>query len=351
MAAGQTILTVKSKYAIFLTLRIEPDGVTRVRDTLEGLTGRVRTVGSRDPESRLSVIAGIGSDAWDRLFSGPRPRQLRPFKGYAGEVHTAPSTPGDVLLHIKAQTMDVCYEIGQILTTDFGDSVRTLEEIHGFRYFDLRDLTGFVDGTENPEGDAALEAITVSESEDPAFAGGSYITVQRYETDMAKWNALSVEQQEAVFGRTKSENIEMDEDEKPINSHIAVNQVEDAEGNQLQIVRDNMPYGSASGTGIKGTYYIAYSKNPDITDEMLEKMFIGDPPGNYDALLDFTTAVTGCEFFAPRADFLDDLPPAPARAKSESTAPAGPTSPVEPSSPVEPVETPSDGSLGIGSLR
>ncbi|MEZ5213228.1 Dyp-type peroxidase [Gordonia sp. (in: high G+C Gram-positive bacteria)] len=340
MAAGQTILTVKSKYAIFLTLGIEPGGEDRVRDTLEGLSGRVRSVGSRNPDARLTVVTGIGSDAWDRLFAGARPKLLRPFKGYVGEVHTAPATPGDILLHIKAQTMDVCYEVGQLLTADFGDSVRTIEEIHGFRYFDLRDLTGFVDGTENPEGQAAVDTIQVDPADDPAFAGGSYITVQRYETDMAKWNGLTVEQQENVFGRSKSENVEMDDDVKPVNAHIAVNQVNDAEGNQLQIVRDNMPYGDASGTGVKGTYYIAYSKTPDVTDTMLEKMFIGDPPGNYDALLDFTTAVTGCEFFAPCADFLDALPPAPA------TTPAPPAEPA-PAAPVRPA----DGSLGIGSLR
>lgn len=344
MATGQTIITRKTRYAIFLVLAVKDGGVDRVRDALEELPGRVRSVSSRNPDVALTVICGIGSNAWDRLFAGPRPALLRPFKTYVGPVHTAPSTPGDLLLHIKSDEMGMCYEIGRLLMADLGDAVETIDEVHGFRYFDLRDLTGFVDGTENPVGQEALDTILVGD-EDPAFAGGSYVTVQRYVTDFAAWNALEVSEQEKVFGRTKAENIEMDEDTQPKNSHVAVNQATDAAGNELQIVRDNMPYGQASGSGEKGTFYIAYCKTPEVADIMLEKMFIGDPVGNYDRLLDFTTAVTGNEFFAPSADFLDALPPAPAAA-----ADADPAETV----PAEVVTAPAargDGSLGIGSLR
>ncbi len=342
VATGQIILTRKTRYAIFLVLTVNDGGIDRVRDTLEGLSGRVRSVSSRNPDAALAVICGIGSNAWDRLFAGPRPKLLRPFRVYEGAVHTAPSTPGDILLHIKSDDMGLCYEIGRLLTADFGDAVSTEEEVHGFRYFDLRDLTGFVDGTENPTGAAALEAILVGD-EDPNFGGGSYITVQRYVTDFAVWDSTPVAEQEKVFGRSKAENIEMGEDVQPANSHVAVNQVTDADGNQLQIVRDNMPYGQASGTGEKGTFFIAYSRTPDVTDTMLEKMFIGEPVGNYDRLLDFTTAVTGNEYFAPCADWLDELPPAP---PADASAP-----PIaEPETIAAPPQR-RDGSLGIGSLR
>ncbi|GAC57838.1 hypothetical protein GOHSU_25_00730 [Gordonia hirsuta DSM 44140 = NBRC 16056] len=337
MATGQIILTRKLRYAIFLVLTINEGGEEQVRETLEGLSGRLRTVSSRNPDAALAAVAGIGSAAWDRLFAGPRPKLLRPFTELKGDVHTAPATPGDLLLHIKSDEMDMCYEVGQILTNDFGDAVSTVEEIHGFRYFDLRDLTGFVDGTENPTGDEALEAILV-DGEDPGFRGGSYVTIQRYVTDFDSWTSLSVGEQEDVFGRSKAENIEMDDDVKPSNAHIALNVIEDADGNELEIVRDNMPYGQISGSGDKGTFFIAYSKDPDITGQMLEKMFLGDPIGNYDRLLDFTTAVTGNEYFAPSVDFLDELPPAPTR-----PAPPAPATP--------PRTSPSDGSLGIGSLR
>ncbi|GAA4752129.1 Dyp-type peroxidase [Gordonia alkaliphila] len=322
MTTGQTILTRKTRYAIFLTLTIEPGGEETVREALAGLAGLTRSVGSRQPEAALTSIIGIGSDAWDRLFTGPRPAALHPFRQLEGETHTAPATAADLLLHLKSDQMDLCFEVGKMFSRQLGDAVRTADEVHGFRYFDLRDVIGFVDGTENPVGQDAIDAITVG-PEDRAFAGGSYVAVQRYVTDLAAWDALSVADQEDAIGRSKVENIEMDDEVKPSNSHIALNVIEDADGNEIEIVRDNMPYGQIGGDGPIGTYFIAYSSSPDSTERMLENMFLGDPPGNHDRLLDFTTAVTGAQFFAPSADFLDDLPPAPS----------------------------TGGSLGIGSLR
>nr|WP_040525279.1 Dyp-type peroxidase [Gordonia effusa] len=329
---GQTILTRKTKSAVFLVLCINDDGVETVRDVLGGFAGLVRSVSSRAPESALAGIVGIGSDAWDRLFTGPRPAALHPFIELVGETHTAPSTPGDILLHIKADQFDLCYEVATKVVEQLGDSVTVVDEVHGFRYFDLRDLIGFVDGTENPVGAAAVTAITVGD-EDADFAGGSHVTIQRYVTDTAAWNDLSTADQEAAIGRTKLENIEFDDEVKPTNSHIALNVIEDDDGNQLQIVRDNMPYGDASGE--RGTLFIAYSASPTVTERMLSNMFIGDPPGNHDRLLDFTTAVTGSQYFAPSVEFLDDLPAAPEEVVAQ------------PDSPTKP----SDGSLGIGSLH
>ncbi|GAA3949667.1 Dyp-type peroxidase [Gordonia caeni] len=336
MATGQTIITRKTRSAIFLTLCINPGGEEGVRDGLEKIGGLTTAVGSRAPEAALAAIVAIGSDAWDRLFTGPRPALLTPFTQLEGPVHTAPATPADILVHIKADDMGLCYELGRQLTEVFGDAVRTQEEVHGFRYFDLRDLTGFVDGTENPVGQDAIDAITVGD-EDPAFSGGSYVVTQRYVTDFSAWDAISVEEQENVFGRTKLDNIEMDDDVKPANSHIALNVIEDADGNEIDIVRDNMPYGAINGSGDKGTFYIAYSRGPEVSEEMLRNMFLGDPPGNYDRLLDFTTAVSGAQFFAPPAEFLEELPSAPPSAVAPEPEP-GP----------EPV---ADGSLRIGSLR
>lgn len=344
----QTILTRKTKHALFLVLLINEGGEEKVRDMFADLGSRTNSVSSRAPEQALAGIVSIGSDAWDRLFSGPRPKALRPFVEYAGDVHVAPATPADLLLHLKADAMDLCYELGRLLMTELGDAVTVVDEVHGFRYFDLRDLIGFVDGTENPVGQAAIDAITVGD-EDPAFAGGSYVAIQRYVTDFGSWNSISVEDQEAAIGRTKLDNIEMSDDVKPTNSHIALNVVEDANGEQIDIVRDNMPYGDVSGAGEAGTFYIAYSAAPDVTEEMLRKMFIGDPPGNYDRLLDFTTAVSGSQFFAPTVDFFDDLPDPPAAdaAPDEDDSPTPAPTVAAPTQPARP----GDGSLGIGSLR
>ena len=335
MDSGQNILTDKTPSALFLVLTINDGGEEAVRDAIEGLDGIVTTVSSRAPEATLTAIVGIGSDAWDRLFSGPRPAELHPFVELTGETHTAPATPGDILLHLKSSRPDLAFEVGRLWTATLGDAVSTVDETHGFRYFDLRDLTGFVDGTENPAGDAAVTAITVDAEDDPHFAGGSYVAVQKYVTDFSAWNALPVPDQEDAFGRSKLENVEMDDDTKPSNAHTALTNLPDVDGRSQEIFRDNMPFGDIAGDGEKGTYFIAYSKTPSITEQMLRNMFIGDPVGNHDRLLDFTTAITGTQFFAPSIGFLADLPAAPADAADE---PAAQTSP-------------SDGSLGIGSLK
>ena len=347
----QTILTRKTTSALFLVLTIDDGGEGAVRDVLGDLPTLTRAVSSRAPEAALAAIASIGSAAWDRLFDGPRPRSLRPFVVYEGQVHTAPATPADLLVHIKADRMDLCFEVGRLVTDALGDAVTVVDEVHGFRYFDLRDIIGFVDGTENPVGQAAIDAITVGD-EDPAFAGGSYVAIQRYVTDLEAWNALSVPEQEDAIGRTKFDNVEMDDDVKPTNSHIALNVVTGADGEEIDVVRDNMPYGDASGSGERGTFYIAYSAGPDVTEEMLRKMFVGDPPGNYDRLLDFTTAVTGAQFFTPTIDFLEDLPDPPTAPADEvdgdtATSPDDRVSTSERSEP----DPPTDGSLGIGSLH
>ncbi len=113
-----------------------------------------------------------------------------------------------------------------------------------------------------------------------------------------------------MIGRTKLADIEMDDDVKPPNSHVAVNTIVDPDGTQRQIVRDNMPFGRA-GCGEFGTYFIGYTGDPTVIEEMLRRMFVGSQPGNYDRILDFSIPVTGSLFIVPTADFLNDQPPLP----------------------------------------
>jgi putative iron-dependent peroxidase len=185
-----------------------------------------------------------------------------------------------------------------------GDAVSIADEVHGFRYFDDRDVVGFVDGTENPRGEAAREAAIIG-GEDPVFAGGSYVIVQRYLHNMKAWNALSIEAQEHIIGRRKLSDIELSDAEKPSSAHNALTIIEE-NGKELKILRDNMPFGRP-GHGEFGTYFIGYSRTPRITETMLQNMFVGRPPGNYDRLLDFSHAVTGSLFFVPSATFLDNI--------------------------------------------
>lgn len=333
----QPVLAPLTRAAIFLVATIDDDGEAAVQDGLTELSGLVRAVGFRDTAKQLSVVASIGSDAWDRLFSGPRPAELHPFVELNGPRHHAPSTPGDLLFHIRAEAMDVCFELAGRILDAMAGAVTVVDEVHGFRFFDNRDLLGFVDGTENPDPPLAVSATQIGD-EDSGFTGSCYVHVQKYLHDMSAWNSLSVTEQELVIGRTKLEDIEMDDDEKPANSHLALNVIEDDDGNELKIVRYNMPFGEV-GKPEFGTYYIGYSRTPAVTERMLRNMFIGDPPGTTDRILDFSTAVTGGMFFAPTVDFLDDPPPLPTAA--EQTAPETPTH-----TPLD-----SDGSLRIGSLK
>jgi putative iron-dependent peroxidase len=206
--------------------------------------------------------------------------------------------------------MDLCFELGYRLMGRLADRARVVDEVHGFKYFDERDLLGFVDGTENPTGDSALTTAIIGD-EDPDFAGGSYVIVQKYLHDLVAWDALSVEEQEGVIGRDKLSDIELSDDVKPTNSHVALTTITDDDGTERKIVRDNMPFGRV-GTGEFGTYFIGYAANPAVTEQMLTRMFAGDPTGNYDRILDFSTPVTGSLFFVPSTDFLDDPPAAPA---------------------------------------
>ncbi len=333
----QPVLEPLTTAAVFLTVTVDEGGEAAVNEALGDLSGLVRAVGFRDPEKRLSLVCSIGSDAWSRLFCGPRPAELHPFVELTGPRHTAPSTPGDLLLHIRAATMDMCFELAARVLDAFGGAVTVVDEVHGFRFFDNRDLLGFVDGTENPGGALAVASTTIGD-EDPEFAGGSYVHVQKYLHDMAAWRSLSVEEQERVFGRSKLEDIEMPDDVKPANAHIKLNVITDADGNELKIVRENMPFGEL-GRGEFGTYFIGYSRTPTVTERMLRNMFLGDPPGTTDRVLDFSTAITGALFFTPTTDFLDDPPPLPGAGAAGAV---GPTA--------EPAPT-SDGSLGIGSLK
>ncbi len=331
----QPVLAPLTPAAIFLVACIDPGGEPAVHDALPDLSGLVRAIGFRDPTKRLSLITSIGSDAWDRLFAGPRPAELHPFVEITGGRHHAPSTPGDLLFHIRAESMDVCFELATKIVEAMGGAVSIVDEVHGFKFFDNRDLMGFVDGTENPDGPIAVSASQIGD-EDPDFAGGCYVHVQKYVHDMGSWNSLSTEEQERVIGRTKLDDIELDDAVKPANSHVALNVITDDDGAELKILRHNMPFGEI-GKGEFGTFYIGYSRTAAVTERMLHNMFVGDPPGNTDRILDFSTALTGSMFFTPTADFLEDPPPL-----------AGST-PDTPGIPARP--TVGDGSLGIGSLK
>ena len=336
-AVSQLVSLPLTKSAIFLVVSINPgsENRTRVLSLCADLSALLRTIGFRYLEGDLSCILGIGAAAWDRLFGPPHPAELHPFRDIRSGSRHAVSTPGDLIFHIRAKRMDLCFELATQILSRLAGAVTTVDEVQAFRYFDQRDLLGFVDGTENPTGNSVADAVFIRD-DDPAFAGGSYVIVQKYLHNLDAWNSISTEAQEKIIGRTKVADIELDDSVKPTSAHNALTVIEE-NGREIKILRDNMPFGSP-GRREFGTYFIGYSRSPRTIEQMLENMFIGRPPGNYDRILDFSTAVTGNLFFVPTATFLDDVSPdQPATPSAAETSAS--------------TQLSKDGSLAIGSLK
>jgi len=340
---AQPVAAPLTRAAIFLLVTIKPGPETRatLRSFCGDLSTLFRAVEFRDLEAGLSCVMGFGSDAWNQLFGSPRPAELHPFKELRAGTRHAVSTPGDLLFHIRAKRMDLCFELATQIMTRIEHVVVPVDEVHGFRYFDDRDLLGFVDGTENPRGEAVIDAVLIGD-EDRAFAGGSYVILQKYLHDLDGWNALPTEAQERIMGRTKLSDIELDDAVKPASAHNALTTIVE-NGKEMKILRDNMPFGNVAQREF-GTYFIGYSRSPRTTEQMIENMFVGRPPGNYDRLLDFSRAVTGNLFFVPSMTFLEAV---------TDDQPGGASASGEPPPVESSTSAPSagGGSLGIGSLK
>ncbi|TDW96196.1 Dyp-type peroxidase [Dinghuibacter silviterrae] len=258
--------------------------------------------GTRFPGAGASCVMGIGYEAWLRLgLPVPLPKELENFNPISGEKHTAVATRGDLHFHLRGSASSICYDMAAALAEVLDPVAVPVEEVHGFRYWDGRSIIGFVDGTENPKGEKRAFFGLIGD-EDPVYQGGSYLFVQKYIHDLKAFKALPVGEQEKVIGRSKENDIEMPDDVKPSNAHIALANV----GDELKIVRDNMPFGNMS-TNEMGTYFIAYARTFSTVKKMLDNMFIGSPEGNYDRLLDFSTPKTGSLFFVPSASFLKNI--------------------------------------------
>ena len=304
----QDVTNTPGEHAIFMVfgLRDTKDAPTKIKELCADFSAVARSMRTRLPAAAISCIMGFGADAWSRLFpQHGKPDELEPFKEIKGDKHIAVSTPGDIFFHIRAARLDVCLEAASIISAKLQGAVYPIDEVQGFRYYDGRAIIGFVDGTENPEDEARLTAAVIG-AEDPDFAGGSYAFVQKYLHDMDAWNALATEEQEKAIGRRKFNDVELSDEEKPENAHNAVTNIEDEHGNELKIVRANMPFANPA-KGEFGTDVIGYAGKFSTTRKMLENMFIGDPVGNTDRLLDFSTAATGTLFFIPSAELLEEL--------------------------------------------
>lgn len=302
MGLPQTAICAEGEtFGIFITATLAdgPAAAATVRAVAAGLAELTAGMAATLAEPALASAIGFGATVWETLFGVPNPAELASFRPLEDGPRVAPATPGDLFLHVHSTRHDANFALARAVMARLGEAVRVVEEIHGFRTMGGRDLTGFVDGTENPTGAERAEVALVGE-EDPAYAGGSYVDVQRYVHALTAWEGLPVAEQEAAVGRTKLDDEELDDEVKVPSAHIARVVIEE-DGEELQIVRHSLPYGT---TGEHGLYFVAYGRSPRVFQVMLERMVMADSGGHHDRLLDFTRAVTGVSFFVPSVDFL-----------------------------------------------
>jgi putative iron-dependent peroxidase len=301
---SQNVLDYHGNNAIFMVWNFKRN--LEVKDVFKRICKLVINLNNstniRFPDSGASCVMGIGYNAWlDLHLPVPIPKELENFLPIIGEKHTAVCSKGDLHFHIRGNDNSACYDMAHAVSDVLEPVAISVEEIHSFRYWDGRSILGFVDGTENPQGQERAFFGLVGD-DDPVYKGGSYLFVQKYIHDLSAFEELSVEEQEKVFGRYKSNDIEMPDNIKPSNSHIALANV----GDEFKIIRDNLPFGNIS-TNEMGTYFIAYASTFSTVKKMLNNMFIGSPKGNYDRLLDFSTPKTGTLFFVPTFDMLEQF--------------------------------------------
>jgi putative iron-dependent peroxidase len=298
------ILPEPSESALFLILRV-PDRarngavVARSASRIPALTAKLA---KSAPRARLTSVVSLGPELWDVLSPAKRPKAFRPFRAIDVGGRRAPATGGDLLLHVLSRRPDLCFELALQVRKELGAAALPMDEVHGFRYLDSRDLTGFIDGTENPKGKERAPAALVGK-EDPPFAGGSFAFTQRYVHDLTAWGGLPVPEQEKVIGRRKRDSRELSDRAKPPTAHISRTVIEEG-GEELEILRHSFPYGTSSESGL---FFIAYTRDLAIPEQMLSRMLGSSGDGLHDRLMEFSRAVSGANFFAPSLRMLRSL--------------------------------------------
>ncbi|WP_127959176.1 Dyp-type peroxidase [Serratia microhaemolytica] len=288
--AQSGILLEHCRFGIFIEATVvgELDEVRRAsRQFCQALT----QLQQQFPDAQLGAVIAFGAHTWYQLSSGEGASELKPFTTLGKGL--APATQRDLLIHIQSLRHDVNFSVAQAALAVFGTAIRVDEETHGFRWVEDRDLSGFIDGTENPQNEQRAAVALITEGE--VDQGGSYVLVQRYEHNLQQWQRFTVEQQQQIIGRTKQESEELPADKRPDTSHVSRVDLKQ-QGKGLKILRQSLPYGTASGK--HGLYFIAYCARLYNLEQQLLSMF-GHLDGKHDAMLRFSRPVTGGYYFAP----------------------------------------------------
>ncbi|WP_448565602.1 Dyp-type peroxidase [Thalassotalea ganghwensis] len=293
-----------SLHGYYLLFNVVDDDTDYIREALSRLPALFDKYADRFSESNLTGVVAIGANYWDELFPDARPKQLAPFSEILADDRIAPATHYDLYIEVRSDRADVNHIVATKVCNLLADSVELVEQVRAFRFLDGRDLTGFVDGTENPRGRHRREVALVGEQEDPKFAGGSYLHIQRYRHNLNLWNTLEVKEQEDIIARTKIDNEEYTSENKPATAHIKRVNLKDEQGKSIEILRQSMPYGDMK---LQGLMFVAYCHSPEPFTMMLRSMIVGDAHGHSDHLLNYTQAETGAAFFAPSLNVLATL--------------------------------------------
>lgn len=292
-----------SLHGYYLLFNALDDKDDHLRQALARLPAMFGSYANDFSEANLTAVIAIGANYWDDFYPQARPKELRPFKEMKCEDRVAPAQSYDLYIEIRGDRADVNHIVSSKVSELLGDSVELVEQVRAFRYLDGRDLTGFVDGTENPKGPHRRQIALLSEEQDQAFAGGSYLHIQRYRHNLNLWNTLAVKNQEDVFARTKIDNVEYQTEDKPITAHIKRANIKDEQGKSIEIVRQSMPYGDMKTQGL---FFVSYCQSPTPFEQMLESMIFGEN-GHFDHMLKYTQAETGAAFFVPSLNLLESL--------------------------------------------
>ena len=298
---AQDVFKDAGESVIFVMLSLKREDIEKEREIIADMADRMeaiqRSMNIRVAPETVKLSFGFSNRAWEYLFpTAKKPKELEDFQGVNGEHHTAPATPADLFLHVRAGQAATSYLVVDQIMSFLRPVVDVVDETHGFHYLEGRAIIDFIDGTENPVGEEAKEWAIIG-AEDPEFINGSYAFAQKYIHDLDAWRALPTEVQEKYVGRRKYSDLELSDEEKDPRAHNIISQ-DNRDGEEHKIVRMNVVFANP-GEGVRGTYFIGYARHWDVTRQMVTNMFTQD-----DRLLEYSTAEKGQLFFIPSKEFL-----------------------------------------------
>jgi putative iron-dependent peroxidase len=256
----------------------------------------------REPRSTVggvNLVVGVRPELWARVDPDGMPAGvsgfLEPVRGVNG--FSMPATQHDLWVWIAGASYDVVFDMAHRAIGHLEPRFGLRDEIAGWSYQHDRDLTGFIDGSANP-GLLEAPSIALVPAGQPG-AGGGVLLFQRWVHDAASWEALPVEEQERVIGRTKPDSIELDEEVRGPGSHVSRTDFE-VDGEEQKIFRRNTPFGTVSE---HGTVFVGFSRDQTRLSGMLRRM-AGSDDGVRDALTYHTTATSGAYYWIPPVEAL-----------------------------------------------